>query len=67
MNLSSIQKFSEEVPKDDKLKELDVIRFRPNIIGELLSPILNTSTTYLTPQQFLAPKPTMRRPGNRSG
>lgn len=32
MTLNSIQKFSEEVPKDDDLKELDVLRFRPNII-----------------------------------
>ncbi|KAK6957797.1 hypothetical protein Daesc_000586 [Daldinia eschscholtzii] len=32
MNLSSLQAFSSEVPKDDNLKELDVLRFRPNII-----------------------------------
>ncbi|KAI2624259.1 hypothetical protein GGR54DRAFT_568287 [Hypoxylon sp. NC1633] len=32
MNLNSMQAFSEEVPKDDTLKELDVLRFRPNII-----------------------------------
>ncbi|KAI6091332.1 hypothetical protein F4821DRAFT_199989 [Hypoxylon rubiginosum] len=32
MNLSSVQEFSSEVPKDDDLKELDVLRFRPNII-----------------------------------
>ncbi|KAL7627557.1 hypothetical protein AAE478_001750 [Parahypoxylon ruwenzoriense] len=32
MNLNSVQEFSTEVPKDDNLKELDVIRFRPNII-----------------------------------
>ncbi|KAI1386349.1 uncharacterized protein F4822DRAFT_313238 [Hypoxylon trugodes] len=34
VNLSSVQQFSSEVPKDENLKELDVIRFRPNIIGE---------------------------------
>ncbi|KAI1776839.1 hypothetical protein F4818DRAFT_360614 [Hypoxylon cercidicola] len=32
MNLSSVREFSSEVPKDDNLKELDVLRFRPNII-----------------------------------
>ncbi|KAI5868566.1 hypothetical protein GGS23DRAFT_546222 [Durotheca rogersii] len=32
MNLSSVQQFSSEVPKDDDLKELNVLRFRPNII-----------------------------------
>ncbi|XXG98566.1 hypothetical protein Hte_004891 [Hypoxylon texense] len=32
MNLSSVHEFSSEVPKDDDLKELDVLRFRPNII-----------------------------------
>ncbi|KAI0490009.1 hypothetical protein F4859DRAFT_509587 [Xylaria cf. heliscus] len=32
ITLNSMQKFSEEVPKDDELKELDVRRFRPNII-----------------------------------
>ncbi|KAI1379277.1 hypothetical protein F4677DRAFT_326587 [Hypoxylon crocopeplum] len=32
MNLNSIQEFSNEVPKDDSLKELDVLRFRPNVI-----------------------------------
>ncbi|TRX98855.1 hypothetical protein FHL15_000197 [Xylaria flabelliformis] len=32
VTLNSLQKFSEEVPKDDQLKELDVRRFRPNII-----------------------------------
>ncbi|KAI0171886.1 hypothetical protein GGR52DRAFT_573037 [Hypoxylon sp. FL1284] len=32
MNLSSLHKFSEEVPKDENMKQLDVLRFRPNII-----------------------------------
>ncbi|KAI0840909.1 MOSC domain-containing protein [Hypoxylon sp. FL0890] len=32
MNLNSLQEFSSEVPKDENLKELDVRRFRPNII-----------------------------------
>ncbi|KAI1650781.1 uncharacterized protein F4817DRAFT_327339 [Daldinia loculata] len=32
MSLNSAQAFSSEVPKDDDLKELDVLRFRPNII-----------------------------------
>ncbi|KAI1083521.1 MOSC domain-containing protein [Whalleya microplaca] len=32
MNLSSVREFSSEVPKDDSLKQLDVLRFRPNII-----------------------------------
>ncbi|KAI1327152.1 hypothetical protein F5Y16DRAFT_410504 [Xylariaceae sp. FL0255] len=32
MSLSSIQQLSKEVPKDDDLKELDVRRFRANII-----------------------------------
>ncbi|KAI2607290.1 uncharacterized protein GGS25DRAFT_495139 [Hypoxylon fragiforme] len=32
MSLSSLQEFSKEVPKDDALRELDVLRFRPNII-----------------------------------
>ncbi|KAH8160400.1 hypothetical protein CIB48_g7847 [Xylaria polymorpha] len=32
ITLNSLQKFSEEVPKDDQLKELDVRRFRANII-----------------------------------
>ncbi|KAI0553472.1 hypothetical protein F4679DRAFT_531448 [Xylaria curta] len=32
VTLNSLQKFSQEVPKDDQLKELDVRRFRPNII-----------------------------------
>ncbi|KAI0387677.1 hypothetical protein F5Y04DRAFT_240735 [Hypomontagnella monticulosa] len=31
-NLNSVQAFSSEVPKDDTLKELSVLRFRPNII-----------------------------------
>ncbi|KAI8633345.1 MOSC domain-containing protein [Xylariaceae sp. FL1651] len=32
MNLNSVQQFSKEVPKDDELKQLDVRRFRANII-----------------------------------
>ncbi|KAH9908791.1 hypothetical protein F4778DRAFT_364814 [Xylariomycetidae sp. FL2044] len=32
MNLNSLQAFSSEVPKDEELKQLDVMRFRPNII-----------------------------------
>ncbi|OTB08098.1 hypothetical protein M426DRAFT_317203 [Hypoxylon sp. CI-4A] len=32
MTLNSLKEFSSEVPKDDELKELDVLRFRPNII-----------------------------------
>ncbi|GAP82461.1 putative MOSC domain-containing protein [Rosellinia necatrix] len=32
MTLNSLQQFSEEVPKDDQLEELDARRFRPNII-----------------------------------
>ncbi|KAI0432552.1 hypothetical protein F5Y09DRAFT_339611 [Xylaria sp. FL1042] len=32
ITLESLQKFSEEVPKDDDLKDLDVRRFRANII-----------------------------------
>ncbi|KAI1142294.1 MOSC domain-containing protein [Hypoxylon sp. FL0543] len=32
MNLNSVKQFSSEVPKDETLKELDVLRFRPNII-----------------------------------
>ncbi|KAK6064857.1 MOSC domain-containing protein [Seiridium cupressi] len=31
-NLASVQKFSTEVPKDEDLKQLDILRFRPNII-----------------------------------
>ncbi|KAI0132541.1 MOSC domain-containing protein [Xylariales sp. AK1849] len=31
-NISSVQKFAAEVPKDDDLKQLNVLRFRPNII-----------------------------------
>ncbi|KAI0457635.1 MOSC domain-containing protein [Xylaria acuta] len=32
ITLNSLQKFSEDVPKDDQLKEIDVRRFRANII-----------------------------------
>ncbi|KAI1342335.1 hypothetical protein F5Y15DRAFT_372380 [Xylariaceae sp. FL0016] len=32
MNLNSVQEFSKELPKDDELKQLDVLRFRANII-----------------------------------
>ncbi|KAI0914915.1 hypothetical protein F4823DRAFT_605 [Ustulina deusta] len=32
ITLGSLQQFSEEVPKDDQLKEIDVRRFRANII-----------------------------------
>ncbi|KAI0152360.1 hypothetical protein F4776DRAFT_25865 [Hypoxylon sp. NC0597] len=32
MNLNSVKEFSSEVPKDENLKELNVLRFRPNII-----------------------------------
>ncbi|KAI0478884.1 hypothetical protein GGR56DRAFT_689953 [Xylariaceae sp. FL0804] len=32
LNLGSVQQFSSEVPKDEKLKQLDVRRFRANII-----------------------------------
>ena len=34
MNLSSVKEFSSHVPKDETLKELEVRRFRPNIIGK---------------------------------
>lgn len=33
MNLSSLQEFDSEVPKDEELTQLDVRRFRSNIIG----------------------------------
>ncbi|CAJ2513613.1 Uu.00g017320.m01.CDS01 [Anthostomella pinea] len=32
LNLSSVQKFSSEVPKDQDLKQLDVLRFRANMM-----------------------------------
>jgi uncharacterized protein YcbX len=32
INLPSLQDFNEKVPKDEDLQDLDVLRFRPNII-----------------------------------
>ena len=41
MNMSSVQEFSSQVPKDETLKELDVLRFRPNIIGKRTRPLID--------------------------
>ncbi|KAI0202288.1 hypothetical protein F4808DRAFT_71539 [Astrocystis sublimbata] len=38
LSLNSVQKLSEDVPKDDDLKELDARRFRANIILSNLAP-----------------------------
>lgn len=46
MNMSSMQDFSSKVPKDETLKKLDVLRFRPNIIGEH-TPLLPSSRSFL--------------------
>lgn len=60
MSLSSLQEFSKEVPKDDALRELDVLRFRPNIIRKF--------ATAETPLPFLSlTSPSLRRPGLRGG
>lgn len=34
LNLPSLQDFNSQVPKDEDLQELDVLRFRPNIISK---------------------------------
>lgn len=43
-NISSVQAFSKEVPKDSDLKQLSVMRFRPNIIGEFFLALPNPQT-----------------------
>lgn len=38
-NISSVQQFGTEIPKDAGIKKLDVLRFRPNIIRKYSPPV----------------------------
>lgn len=38
MNLNSVHKFQAEIPQDAELPQLDVLRFRPNIIRQCSFP-----------------------------
>ncbi|KAF7532507.1 hypothetical protein G7054_g7874 [Neopestalotiopsis clavispora] len=65
-NISSVQAFSKQVPKDPELKQLSVMRFRPNIIdppgARDLGPLPPPAARHILPNDALPPP--QRGPGH---